>query len=838
MSRSTTPLSDCQAPSLPCFQRFKDINKSGISLPLSFNLNFSGFGQPRSASDAAPLQIAENLLSRPLLLPFFLPAYHRPRFPALPAARPSFSNLHFVLTLASISNWKGRSSPPGPHQSLAPYPRLYLLTSLSALRQFLNTFAPHNRPSLWPWAAVADTMDEGRGRQERDTYRGGGDQRRTISIREKTGNRPHVESNNRELDRSADRYDSYRPRGRDDVRPPALSRPSSPPPSATRNVDKRKRDSSVPPTNAPHEPGNAPPKVPPDFKAELQKAVEYLCLRCWYSIKKEEFGGKSKRLQSDINQCKSGGVDFGSAGEFLRREKDTIDAEIKRVTGRMENYQEKLHATVMQAVTCFRGENGAKKDRTSAPPSSTVGSVPKSAPDKGSASSDKPVHLESLSKIKELEAQAFEFKDQLRRERERNDVLEQKMGKLARKLDESNKADKTDGPKPSAPSAPGSRASSLSDLDIALVQAKCMSDLSKVVDGKINGLISKDEVKQMLVELDQVMSGESGVGDAQQTSSSPTPGAAMAKALRSIRATMKALEDAVRSECSDVVGQISLHIQEQKQDHDEAVGKLAMRIQELNETLHSHGETVEKLSGEYVESILAMTTTESKPDQSSVDGPPGDEAKRGPGEAQEAPHSDEHIKELIQQEFQSLLGEVMPNLMDGLRNQLGVERQQRQAIAERIGKAESDLLEFRTELDKVKVDHGASVNDWAIKFGHAVQTATEAKQWLASSEEKMETLNSAWQTASEVTKMNVEELGLQVRSVQAWQNNFTTRPLYREIVAHINQTLPNGIHMQLDNLSARLDSMQALLDDGEGGSAKRRRIQAADPVTGNDGSST
>ncbi|RCI17372.1 hypothetical protein L249_2408, partial [Ophiocordyceps polyrhachis-furcata BCC 54312] len=596
----------------------------------------------------------------------------------------------------------------------------------------------------------------------------------------------------RSPDRAHDRYDNHTARGRDDFRPPSGMRQSPPPPaSAVRSDGKRKRDVSSNPSgnvapsgassgNAPADkasPAKAPSKARPDQKTDIRRAGDYMCLWAWWYLTKEQNEKKMRRLQSQISQCKSSGTDFTSASDFLSQDKKTVEAEIKRCCSRIETCAERYHDAVMSILSPIKADDGQKMDLS--------GDEPRQRTDV------------SASKIKELEAQTAELKEQLLRERERNERLESKVDMLARKFDESSKTEPRKSPAP-----PGSRANGLSEVDFALIQAKCLPNMSKMIDVKMKGLISKDEVEKRLQELDQVMSRpEASDGDDQQT----RPGTETAKTLRSVTASMKALEQSMRSECSDIVGQLSL------------------QIHEFKDVLAAYEGVIEKVLGE-----KKAEDSTADPDTNR---PPADGAG---GEAVSGPRLDEQVKELVQNEFNNFTGDFVPTLMDGLQSRLEAEEKKREeAIAEEAGKMAGTLLELRTELEKLKADDKGSADDLARKLDQVGQTVAKVKEGLTWSHERIETLDATWQTTNGMAKMEVEEVRFQVRSLQQWQNNFTTRPLYKDIVAHVTETLPNSVWAQIRTLTGRVNEVQALLEDGELGSAKRRRIEAA---MGNGGS--
>ncbi|PHH69364.1 hypothetical protein CDD80_6793 [Ophiocordyceps camponoti-rufipedis] len=446
-------------------------------------------------------------------------------------------------------------------------------------------------------------MNDPSGRQGYDSNR---DPRRTIPVRENSGNRPYPEGNHRE---PTEKYDSYKPRGRDEARPPVPVRQSTPPP---RNDGKKRLgklwrsprfDGNQRVSDTGASPGNAQPRNHGQFRTDLNHLIQYLYLRVWYFQKKEDFNQKRARLVSDLSKCK--GTDFESAARCIKQELDVVDAEIKKNTDKEKNYEEKFFNQLKNTISSFTAENKAKTSRADAASQATEDCVPKSA-----AAEQTKTDSESLSKIKHLEARVADFQQQLNRERERNDELEKKMDALAGKLDEVTKTkDKAQGPKPSSTSNSG-----LDGFSVDLVTAKCMAYLKKqIADGKVEGLISKDEIQKKFLELDRVMAAgfETSMDATQESLSSQTPGAKTANTLRSVKANINSLEDSLRSEHSKSVGVLSLRITEldkKVNSHDQAIEELkeneggccenAMR-QQLMEDPYGYGEAIEDLSEKF-----------------------------------------------------------------------------------------------------------------------------------------------------------------------------------------------------------------------------------------------
>ncbi|RFU80950.1 hypothetical protein TARUN_1235 [Trichoderma arundinaceum] len=68
-----------------------------------------------------------------------------------------------------------------------------------------------------------------------------------------------------------------------------------------------------------------------------------------------------------------------------------------------------------------------------------------------------------------------------------------------------------------------------------------------------------------------------------------------------------------------------------------------------------------------------------------------------------------------------------------------------------------------------------------------------------------------------------EGVFLQLQGLNAWQNNFSTKGLYRDIVQHITRTLPSGTTLQIENLRRRVEVIETRILPRENTPSNKRR---------------
>ena len=79
----------------------------------------------------------------------------------------------------------------------------------------------------------------------------------------------------------------------------------------------------------------------------------------------------------------------------------------------------------------------------------------------------------------------------------------------------------------------------------------------------------------------------------------------------------------------------------------------------------------------------------------------------------------------------------------------------------------------------------------------------------------------------EMFKRQSEEVAMQIQCLNAWQNNFTTKDMYKSIVEHITATLPRGVEEQYGALSTRMNSLESRIAINEGSPRKKRKVLAS-----------
>lgn len=187
--------------------------------------------------------------------------------------------------------------------------------------------------------------------------------------------------------------------------------------------------------------------------------------------------------------------------------------------------------------------------------------------------------------------------------------------------------------------------------------------------------------------------------------------------------------------------------------------------------------------------------------------------------------------------IQPLLGAAQTKLKTSVQTSLqkfapfiDKERDAREVLAKRIEEISGQILAFPKGVEALS----SKVDDSVSQLGD--QSREHAKE-LAFHGQRIMSLVTHFDGIKRDTTSSLDSFQHQLANMTAWQNNFDTRNLYRDIVKHINATLPETTSKQLgplsENVRALGDRIKAVEDrdrlrihnvTGDGGPVKRRKL--------------
>ncbi|EQK99716.1 hypothetical protein G6O67_001490 [Ophiocordyceps sinensis] len=653
-----------------------------------------------------------------------------------------------------------------------------------------------------------------------------------------------------EMDRPTDRY---RPYARDGARDSVARWPSPGASPSVKNDKAKERGKSTTksttskPLANDHQaraaatkpsPAGLPPKPPStassassassrgSLRPDVKRATDQLCDRLFWYMQRDAADKKLQRLQFDLDRCKKSQSDFGSAPELIRNQRDSAEEEKAKCCTRLDAADEKLHAAVQQLVARLpqsKSDDGAKPQADHKPierPAPDLESRLLAAQKSAEASFTRMLSEESSlikeslrtefeSRAAEMKTQTAELKAHLYVEKIRNEQLRESIKALENKIRDSAKDDggeDSQKPEHGRQAHATSKAGPAADppAETAEMRAEEALALAAKIEEGTKNLVSRDELDEVLRKFDKTMSlPEDGGEDGEPQDSWPVPGEGTALKLRGLSSKLKDLESSVR-------------------EHDAV--QTSLRIQKLIKEVDGHAEAIKQQADQQMEAKLAMQTLEltlAKQSASQSHAETKKDTQETPPAAASANASDSHIQDISRAEVTGVLKDFLPTLSKKLTDFLKEERVMRsESISKEAEKAAEATAALRTDLNALRQDCARSLNELAH------QVAKSNSDLLASGHQ-LKTLETTCPAARAETKSEVDELAMQVRDVQSWQDNFTTRPLYKDIVDHINATLPNGVVNQLKTLAMKIEGIEGHLHATEGGDTKRRKVQAA-----------
>ncbi|KAH7321160.1 hypothetical protein B0I35DRAFT_428704 [Stachybotrys elegans] len=180
--------------------------------------------------------------------------------------------------------------------------------------------------------------------------------------------------------------------------------------------------------------------------------------------------------------------------------------------------------------------------------------------------------------------------------------------------------------------------------------------------------------------------------------------------------------------------------------------------------------------------------------------------------------------EPIQTAMRAFIAPIMSGLqtkLNGMSTKFGSmldkETDERERLVGEVNKMQDTLATISKDVAVTKSSSGQISEIHALVQNHAKE--------LASQKENITAVCTKVDATKEETTSTIETLQHQMLCLDQWQNNFSTDKLYKNIVRHIDETMPKGVQHQMRNISSRLEAVerQSLMEDEP---FKRRKVSA------------
>jgi hypothetical protein len=156
---------------------------------------------------------------------------------------------------------------------------------------------------------------------------------------------------------------------------------------------------------------------------------------------------------------------------------------------------------------------------------------------------------------------------------------------------------------------------------------------------------------------------------------------------------------------------------------------------------------------------------------------------------------------------------TLANVQSGLHKFLKTEREEREAL-------EAQCAEVTRQLSEAQQGAAATKRELSELKKIVNEPTPKQDNVLDCIEEKM---NNHIGAVVIDFHGRLEGIYLHLQGLGQWQNNFSTKGLYRDILNHINATMPDGVVVQLRNLKQRVDVAETRIAACENGISNKRR---------------
>ncbi|KAG6025785.1 hypothetical protein E4U41_001455 [Claviceps citrina] len=611
---------------------------------------------------------------------------------------------------------------------------------------------------------------------------------------------------------------------------------SPPPPANATSHGLREIPNSVPFATM-HQPAAA--ISPPWRDSELKAVIEDFCDKMWWRVQFEHERKREKKLHGDRERCPPNNPETAQYSDLLRFEIERCQKARKICSDRMNVAEDKLMAGIAHLMERYATHTHAAPPG----PGATNSHVPKEEVEAMSenlrgtvdASVKKRVREETekftsstcsklaantavqtellketdeLKKRLDLERQRNDkLKESLDLERKRSDKLEKKLENMEQKLNRLSQ--RQDRLAEEAASTTVQHGKDMGEVSVQMKQA-----FQRLDSISLNS-VTTGELKIALEQMDDVIASPADVPHAGRPETQPAPSGSKTRlCLRQLSRAVEDLKSSLGCDAGSTVPPCIAELQDRVSSCTTSIQAQCKQSSAMSETLRTLEQSTCSL-----QSARCHKQEQSPP-------PPPPPLPPPPPSLPLAHHahavSPQDLDKQMTQLSKTLMGDIKKHMQEEL---VGVVTKIGHFIDQERREREQASVKADLSCDKVEalcrgVDELRKyTHDWVHKLdGLCVHTLEQ----LRHHKDGMVSFDARLQHVAMEHAGHAEEVAMQLRVLNTWQSNFTTRGLYREIVEHITRTLPTGLTSQMAVLSARVDAVEGHLRAGEAALKKRK----------------
>ncbi|GAB0134995.1 hypothetical protein EsDP_00003347 [Epichloe bromicola] len=539
---------------------------------------------------------------------------------------------------------------------------------------------------------------------------------------------------------------------------------------------------------------------PPYREPDIRSLIDIFCDKVWWLVQCEQERKKEKKLLADRERCPPGNPETIHYSDILRLQIEQCQKAKKKCSDRMNVADDKLVAGIVHLM-----ERYAPRNQT--PPAPGDGAMQKEDIDatlesfRGTlhASVNQRIEQEveklSASTQSQLQRETEELKKSLESERQRNDRLEKRLEDMEQKFTSLSQRQDIFARENAFDQA----SKDMAEASIKLKQVFATLDRVSV------NAVTKGELSTALEKFDDAVATRL---NSATTDVSSTPGSKTALRLQQLSSTLDDIKFGLGHDAGSAAPPCILHLQNQ-------VSSGAELIQDQSKKSATMSETIKTLRGS-ISSLQSAKHSAQVPSPAPATAPPQSTSHLVSQEDLDIKIT--RLSTSLVEDIKGMMQEKLATVAKELGSFIDNERREREKSSTKAQESCAQVESLRQGVDELRTYTHTSVHRLDKMDRHHLMQMQLHRDTMASFDSRLQLL--AMEHAG-----SAEEVALQLRVLNKWQSNFTTKPMYREIVDHITKTLPTGTIRQLSALSTRIDAVESQMRTSSDGTLKKRKTQ-------------
>ncbi|KAG5922755.1 hypothetical protein E4U42_005357 [Claviceps africana] len=567
-----------------------------------------------------------------------------------------------------------------------------------------------------------------------------------------------------------------------------------------------------------------------------RELTELLCDKMWCRVQCEQEKKREKKLCDDRGRCPPGNPETTHYSDILRLQIERCQKTRKKWSDLMNTADDKLMAGIVQLMeshaphmltSAEAANSGVEKEKLDVKLESlrqTVdawvkqGKQDQEENNKLSASTTFKLSATTAAQAK-LSKETEELKKSLELERQRNDRLAKRLEDIEHKFNAlSQEQDKL---------AQETASNSLSCGENMTECSGKMKQVMQRLDAISVNTITRGELSSALEQFDNVMAppADASYTGRQEAEAQGLPnGHKTRNYLRQLSTALDHVSSSLGGNADGAVPQCIADLQDQVSSCAESTQSQFKEILMISQSLKTLEESIsclESAAREKQKQSPALPPAPPPPSSTTttplLPTPPPLPLSASHGVSQQDVDMQmTRLAATLTDSIQKNMQEKLAKVAEQLGSFIDKERREREQASHKADDSCSKVESLQQSVDELRKYTHDSSSKQDMMCDYLINQLKQHKEGMAS-------FDSRLQHVAMEHAQTADEVAMQLRVVNTWQSNFTTKPLYLDIVNHITKTLPNGLIRQVAVLAARVDALESQLRMSEA-ATKRPRL--------------